>query len=239
MKSWTAVEPAVWAAFVERLRPRLETAPSLADACQTLSEALAEIEPTALARVYAILPYRELPADVRGFVDELAGAPPPSTTRVLTLMGTAGRRPEWCDRRQSLGHQGIPLISASFVEAIPMLSRLLKELGFDLAWLDTAQDVFARKLIGGFNGIFYVADAKTARDANGRLVIPAVDFVAAENVETVFGMGGTNPDGTVLAWIVFTSAKVPRATVERLTSLLTMLKGETFRAVLERRFFPA
>lgn len=239
MKSWKAFEPAEWAAFVERLRPSLEAASSLADACQILCNALAAIEPTALARVYAILPYRDLPEDVRGFVDHLNGSAPASMTRVLTLMGTTGRRAEWCDRRQSKGHRGIPLISASFVEAIPMLARLLKELGFDLAWLDTTPDVFAQKLVGGFNGIFYVEDARTARDGTGRLVIPALDFVATENIQTVFGMGGTNPDGTVLACIVFTSTKVPRAVVERLTSLLTMLKGETFRAVLERRFFAA
>ena len=79
-------------------------------------------------------------------------------------------------------------------------------------WLDATPDVFTRKLLGGGNGVFYAEDAKTARDAKGRLVIPATDFVAAENIGTVFGMGGSNSDGSVLTAIVFTRTKLPRAT---------------------------
>lgn len=61
-----AFEPADWSAFLERLRPSLEVAPSLADACELLCGALATIEPTALARVCAILPYRDLPETFAG-----------------------------------------------------------------------------------------------------------------------------------------------------------------------------
>lgn len=156
---------------------------------------------------------------------------------MLRLLGTHGAEAAWCDRRTSVGHRGIPLVSAAFVHAIPMVARLLKELGVDLAWLDTSPEVNARRLLGGFNGVFYVDDAASARDAHGRLVIPAQDFVAERRVKTVFGMGGFYPDGTLLAIIVFSSEHLKRSQVEPLTSLFSMLKGETFGVVRARRLF--
>lgn len=228
---------------MEELRSEVAAAASLEAGTQRVCERLCrEVESTALARVYAILPYRELPADVRSFVDELAANTGQSAailpgTRVLTLVGSFGRDPDWQDRKKSRGHKGIPLVSAAFVDAIPMLARLLRQLGIDLSWFDAPPDTFCRRLLGGVNGIFYAEDATTARDGTGRLVIPAADFVASEKIRTVFGMGGANPDGSVLACIVFTRERVAHSKVEALTPLLTMLKGETFRAVLERRIF--
>ncbi len=54
---------------------------------------------------------------------------------VLSLLGTRGEDMRWNDRRNSQGHVGIPLVSADFIDAIPMMSRLLKELGLDLNWI--------------------------------------------------------------------------------------------------------
>ena len=239
MKSWTHFDASAWTALVDSLRTPLSAAPSLEAGAQIAAEALAAIEPTALARIYAILPYRELTTELRAFATLATNSELLPSTRILTLMGTAGADPAWRDRRLSRDHQAIPLVSSAQVDAIPMLARLLRELGLDLAWLDDAADVFTRKLVGGFNGVFYAEDAATARDSKGRLVIPATDFVAREKIGTVFGMGGTNLDGSVICLIVFTRAKLSRATVDKFTSFLTMLKGETFRAVLERRFFTA
>ncbi len=243
MVSWSSIDAQRWSGILDQLRAPVGAARSLEGAAQLVCSRLAEtVGETALVRIYAILPYKDTPLDVRTFVDELAsragqhaGIPP--LTRVLSLLGTHGSEEAWGDRRQSKGHQGIPLVSAAFVDAIPMLARLLRELGLDLTWLDDAPEIVTRRLLGGFNGVFYVEDAATARDAKGRLIIPAADFVAAEKVKSVFGMGGSYPDGTVLACIVFTRERLPRAIVERFTSLITMLKGETFAAVLARRFF--
>ena len=230
-----------WAALVEAMRGEIASAPSLEEASRIAAARIhAAVAPSApLVRVYAVLPHEVLPPDVQAFVEMLApdGAVVSRRTPVLALLGTAGAKPEWNDRRASWAHKGIPLVSAAFVDTIPMLARLLRELGMDLAWLDEAPDIITRRLIGGFNGVFYVEDARTVEDARGRLVIPATDFVEGENIRTVFGMGGIYPDGTVLVCIVFTRVTVSRDTVDRLTSLLTMLKGETFGAVRARRFF--
>ena len=246
MLTYASIDPAQWAAVLDTLRPLVSRAQTLEGAAQLVARGLYEALPssTALARVYAVVPHGELPGDVRAFVADLMSGAGPTTAKeptatmpVLALLGTYGSKPAHCDRKLSQGHKGIPLVSAAFVDAIPMLARLLRELGIDLAWLDDAPEVITRRLLGGFNGLFYVDDARTVRDAKRRLVIPATDFVAEERVRTVFGMGGFYPNGTMIVCIVFTREAIPRGTVERLTSLISMLKGETFGAVLGRRIF--
>ena len=235
--TWNELDHARWTEIVDRLRPGVGAAPTFEAAAQLVTDALVEALPdTALARVYVVVPQLDLPPDVQAFVTTLAGAVGASTP-VLALVGSSGAKPAWHGRVTSKGHRGIPLTSSAFVDAIPMLARLLRELGIDLAWLDDAPATTTRRLIGGFNGVFYVEDARTVRDAKGRLVIPAEDFVAEQDVKTVFGMGGFYPDGTMVVAIVFTRELLPKAAVERLTSLITMIKGETFKAIRARRIF--
>lgn len=78
---------------------------------------------------------------------------------------------------------------------------------------------------------------RSARDAAGRRIIPAADFVSEQNVKTVFGTGGFYPDGTLVVCIVFTRETLARSTVEQLASLISMLKGETFGIVRARKLF--
>lgn len=238
------VESTDWAKTLDGLRSRVGKATALEGAAALVARQLYESfsDTTALARVYAVIPYRDLEPSVTSFVDGLAKSSGQSEhirpdMPVLTLLGTHGPDEDWCDRTKSKGHRGIPLVSASFVENIPMVARLLKELGVDLSWLDAAPDVNARRLLGGFNGLFYVDDAATARDAAGRLIIPAQDFVDAQGVKTVFGMGGFYPDNTLVAIIVFARERLTRSQVERFISLISLFKGETFGVVRARKFF--
>lgn len=241
--TYAGLDLRAWEQFVDVLRPAVRAAKSIEEAAQRVTKELHGSLPatTALARIYATLPCRELPPDVASFVAGLATkhghAVLPPTTPVLALLGTWGADLAWQHRSRSQGHKAIPLVSTSFVDAIPMLARLLRELGLDLAALDSAPEVATRRMLGGFNGLFYVEDARTARDAKGRLVIPAVDFVARERIQTVFGLGGVYPDGTLVVCIVFTRERITRARVEQLTSLLSMFKGETFGLVLARRLY--
>lgn len=244
MPPYAHFEPNEWANTLEILRAQVGKTVALEGAATLVARELYQrfAATTALARVYAVVPYRDADPGVRAFVDELvAKLATPEVLRpdtpVLTLLGTHGAKAEWCDRTRSQGHLGIPLVSAAFVQAIPMVARLLKELGVDLAWLDAAADVNARRLLGGFNGVFFVDDAASARDHLGRLIIPAQDFVEQEGVKSVFGMGGFYPDNTLIAIIVFAREHLKRSDVERLTSLISLFKGETFGVVRARKFF--
>src|SRR5262249_33148684 len=122
------------------------------------------------------------------------------TTPVLCLVGTQGQAENWNDPRKSKQHQGIPLISVDFVDGVPMIARLLRELRVPLDWIESHD---ARRLvttIGSTIGLFFVEDAARAMDDKGRMVIPAVDFVFAYGVKTVFGVGGAYPADTCSSW---------------------------------------
>lgn len=238
------VDSASWTSTLDDLRIRIRDCASLERAAQQIACVMHEnfSESTVLARVYTTVKHSELPAEAGTFVRSLAEQAGDTSrvtdaTPVLALLGSHGIEEAWCDRRRSEGHKGIPLLSGAFVDAIPMLARLLRELGIDLSWLDEAPEVVTRRLLGGFNGLFYVHDATTARDARGRPIIPAADFVAKYGVKTVFGTGGFYPDGTLVVCIVFTRETLARSTVERLASLISMVKGETFGVARSRRFF--
>ncbi len=233
--------PGDWETTLASIGRNVGRATSLEEACAATTQILFEAFPsTVLARFYATVPYERLAATEKAFVDDVAdrtGQVTRSDMPVLVLFGTHGVEEAWCDRKQSRGHLAIPLVSAAFVEGIPMLSRLLKELGFDLAWLDEAPELHARKLVGGFNGVFFVDDATRVRDAAGRLVIPAQDFVAAHDVRSVFGMGGLYPDGTLVAGIVFSKETLRRASLDKLKAIITTFKADTFGIVRNRKLF--
>jgi hypothetical protein len=110
-----------------------------------------------------------------------------------------------------------------------MLAAILPELGVTASWIEHRTDgVVVDQLLGGeAPGVFYVEDARTATDAQGRKVIPAQDFVNEHAVETVFGMGGAWPNGHLAIAIVFARARVDRSVVRRLAPLLGVFRSAT------------
>ena len=233
--------PEDWPSTLDGVGEAARAAKSLEEACAVTTRYLAKTFPsTVLARIYATMPYAKLPPAEKASVDALAAKAGQVTREempVLVLLGTHGVEEAWCDRTRSRGHLAIPLISAAFVEGIPMMARLFKELGFDLSWLDEAPELNARKLMGGFNGVFFVDDARTVRDAAGRLVIPAQDFVSDYQVKSVFGMGGVYPDGMLVSCIVFCRESLPRSAIEKLKGLITTFKAESFGLVRTKKVF--
>src|SRR5215470_11899564 len=184
------------------VEPRVELATSLEEAAQALAAALYAqfAESAILARVYVTVPFAALPLPTRAFVQALPGAAAALTgiTPVLSLVGTQGQKADWNDRRNSRQHGAIPLISAEFVDGIPMIARLLRELGVPLDWIDSHDAQRLVTTIGSTVGLFYVEDAVQAVDDRGRKVIPAMDFVFDYEVKSVFGAGGAYSDGQML-----------------------------------------
>ena len=211
----------------------LDDAPTVQAAAQRFTRLLVETYPTVvLARLFLVLPASALPAAeqevARGLVGDSGVLKP--KTRVLSLLGTAGRHPDWNDRARSHGHLAIPLIDRSFVRGAPMIAKLLADLEVDLAGLDSGLPIATRRMVGGSNGTFYVPDAITAIDDRGRYIIPARDFVTRHGVRTVFGMGGAYLDGTLAVAIVFTSELLDRVMVGRFPSFIANFKMATARA---------
>lgn len=227
--------------FAASIEGKLRDAGTLEEAAQALTDGIHEAfgQSIVLARVFATVPYAKAPPAIQRFVSELADSKGISDlitdeTPVLCLLGTRGQEPAWNDRRNSAGHVGIPLASGDFVESIPMIARLLKELGVPLDWIDR-QDA---DLVANTSGLFYVADAQTATDAQGRSIIAAQDFVGKYQVKSVFGIGGDYGSGRALfTLIVFTGENLTKTQTEPFIALVDVVKGATGDLVAQGKLF--
>jgi hypothetical protein len=228
------------------LESRLAGAPTVESAAQAMAGLIYEtfVESAVLVRVFIAVPFGRLPGADQYFVRRLVGAREAALlkphTPVLSLLATRGRHDRWNDRYGSRGHLGIPLASEEFVESIPMIARLLKELGARLEWAADLDTAIVTAALGPVAGAFYVEDAAAGVDQYGRKIISAQDFVAEYGVRTVFGFGGAYPVGRAfLATVVFTREAVERQQADRFMRLTNTFRGATLRAARENRLFEA
>ena len=239
------IEQATSSAITElwaRVEPRVQQSKYLEEAAQALASAPRTQfqESAVLARVYFTVPFDRLPPTNKAFVQKLAEsagavAELKATTPVLSLIGSSGRETDWNDRRNSKGHMGIPLISAAFVDAIPMISRLLKELGVPVD-LDSHDSDIIRKSMDRSVGLFFVENAADATDHQRRQIIPAQDFVSGYNVKSVFGVGG-HVGGQIFVIVVFCRDTCSRATAEQFLALTNLFKTKTTAVVESAKIF--
>ena len=230
---------------LKHVRERVEGRRSLASAAQALADAVytAFEESLVLVRVFATVPFGQIPREDQPFVRTLMrqrGVERLLTveTPVLSLLGTKGARPEWNDRMLSRGHLGIPLASAGFVDAIPMIARLLSAFGLSVVGVEGGGARIVRGQVGNLSGMFYVADARIEKDDHGRLVISAQEFVEEHGVRTVFGFGGAYMlERSYVAVILFAREHVETETARQLAPLSSALKAATMRLVDQGAFF--
>lgn len=228
---------------IEAFRRRLAELSSAA-AVETVARGFTALFPATyanvlLARLFLVLRFDQLPeaerAQARALVRDDARLGP--ATRVLTLLGTAGRAPGWDERTRSAGHRAIPLLDRSFVEGAPMIAKLLADLQVDLSRLDSGLPLVTELMMGGTNRTFYVPDAQVALDERGRHVIADQGFAKQYGVRTVFGMGGAYLDGTLAVAIIFSSEQLDRMVVDRFPSLISTFRTATARMQSAGAFF--
>jgi hypothetical protein len=181
----------------------------LYDGC--LDDATGERE-CALVRFFVTQPYRALPGEMRDAACRVLGCPPDrESMNCLALLATAGDEAAWNDRRQSSGHQAIPLPDERMVQQVPMLAELFRSLGVDQQALVTRD---ADLLFGGGEGkmyrVFFVPEAE------GSPFIPAQDgFVRPYGIRSVLGWGGVLHGGELFAVILFTRVAIPEQSADR------------------------
>jgi hypothetical protein len=230
-------------AFRDRVAKEIPGEIWLTGAAQRFASLFVETFPSVvLARVFVVVPFESLPAPEAEFAARLAerlGSRELLTpkTPVLSLLGSHGAELAWRARDRSSGHLAIPLLSKAMVEGAPMIAQLLSALKVDLARLDDGRPIYSRPMLGSTNQRFYVPSARSARDGRGNFVIPAQDFVARHNVETVFGMAGSYVDGMLIAAILFTTESLDSLTVDRFPSIISNFKMVTTDLVLARRIY--
>ncbi len=195
----------------------------------------------ALARMFLVLPLKRLPFGERTCVDiftksigRTSDLTP--TTPVLSLLGTAGTDYAWNDRTYSVGHRAMPLIDNSFVQAAPMIAAALSAFNVGVGPTDSGE-IALRTAAGGLNARFFVSNAQTTVDKEGRFVIAARDFVEKYRVQTVFGMGGSYVGGELAIAIVFTREQMNAADVDRYTSLISTFKMATSLLLSKDRIY--
>ncbi|HEX9918873.1 MAG TPA: hypothetical protein VGA87_06885, partial [Pyrinomonadaceae bacterium] len=221
MATFNNYTPRQIGAFRERLHEALKGCAHLQEAAQTCARLLYEEfqESLVLARLFVTLPFNDLPARDKAFVAALAEAKEitpllSEKTQVLSLLGTHGAEAAWSDRYQSRGHLGIPLVTADFIESIPMVARLMSDMGIGSDWFDKFEPDILVKNLGRAAGVFYVRDARTRLDARERRIVSAQDFVAAHDIRTVFGLGGSYLNGSFVTLILFTREIIEQSQAE-------------------------
>ena len=174
----------------------------------------------ALVRLFKTHPYGELDERLRIVAQGLLhGETPNPAMRCLTLLATAGDRPEWNSRRESVAHQVIPLVSAEMLSKVPMISNLLQQLGVEVhRLLNPNSGLHVESESSSFN-VFYVSDAVESP------YIPAQEhFVKPLGIRSVLGFGGMLPSGDIFAVILFSKVPIPRETADLFKTLALNVK---------------
>ncbi len=164
----------------------------------------------ALARFYKTHAYGELEPDLQQFAKGIMGEEPDSPDmKCLTLLATVGEKDEWNSRVKSAGHKAIPLPSEGFVGQIPMISRLINQLGLDVHAVLRPDPAIMVDLHEKTYNVFHVPEAV------GSPYIPAQDdFVIPHGVRSVVGFGGVLPTGDLFVVILFAKVSISRETAE-------------------------
>ena len=185
-----------------------------------------------LCRFYRTIDIGQLEPELQDILRAASESDLEDSTKCLTLMGSAGDEPSWNSRQESVGHRAIPLSDPAAVRRLPMVARMVQDLGMSI------ESVVAGKLPAGDGQsleegrVFYVAEAV------GSAVVPAQDFVRTHGVKSIIGFGGVLESGDIWAVILFTRVAV-KPEVARLFRLLGSDVRVALRLLLQKRFFAA
>ena len=201
-------------------------------------------ESTVLSRIFIARPYESLPKDIIDFTDGLASTVGVKdqirdTSPILSLAGTFGRERAWSHRKTSGGHKGIPLVSSSFVTAVPMLMGVFTQVFGNLDWLDLHDHSSLRKITGKSSGSFYVKSAKDDVDNQNRKIIAAQDFVNKEGVGSVLGLAGGLADGSMLVMLNFMSEELDERYINALMPAMSIIRARAIECCLSNKIFHA
>lgn len=191
---------------------------------ESLEDSTTGAPSSALVRCYKTHSYGELSTDLQGFArNALKRRPTTPHVKCLTLLGTAGSRPEWNSRYRSIGHRAIPLETVEMVEQAPMVAQLIRQLGLDVSSVIAPTPEILRQIQGKSYGVFYVARAA------GSPYIPAqAEFVLRDGIQSVLGFGGLLRNGDMMAIIIFSRVPISEETANRFRTLALDVRAALF-----------
>ena len=143
----------------------------------------------------------------------------PYSFKCFTLLGTHGLDEKWLSRRDSSGHQAIPLPSDHVVEQIPMMCNLIKQMGLEINSVINPDPEVVMDLSRKTFNVFHILDAEDSP------YVPAQDqFVKRYGVKTVLGCGGVLPSGNVFVVIIFSKTPIDKKTASYFATLALNIK---------------
>lgn len=153
----------------------------------------------ALVRFFKTHTYSTLEADLKDFVSKnWKNITLKEEMKCLVLLATSGELAAWNSRKLSEGHQAIPLPKQGFVEQLPMVAGLIRQLGVKISSLVTIdEELILDSKEKGF-GVFYIPDA-----VGSKFIPDQENFVIPHGVKSVLGFGGMMPSGNIYAVILF------------------------------------
>ena len=173
-----------------------------------------------LVRFFKTHPFGELDGDLQQFARKLLRDTPEfPLMKCLTLLATAGVKPEWCSRKDSAGHKTIPLPSAYFIERFPMVRQLIQQLGLEVNTVLKPDPKVIVDLAQTTYNIFYIPEA-----VGSPYVSAQKEFVVPFGIRSVLGFGGILPSGDLFAIIMFCRIPISRETAELFKTLALSVK---------------
>ena len=173
-----------------------------------------------LVRLFKTHDYGELSEELKAFVRGVLGREPSSTTtKCLTLLATAGRKPEWNDRKTSQGHRSIPLDTEEMVRAFPMISNLVSQLGLEITDVLHPDPNMIMDLDQKAYNVFHVFNA-----AGHEAIVDQQNFVVPEGVKSCLGFGGMLPSGNLFVVVMFATVPIPPAVAAMFRTIALNLK---------------
>lgn len=175
----------------------------------------------ALIRFYKTYSLDELEPRLQAFArTQLGGLEQLGRMKCLTLVATIGQEQRWCDPRQSVGHQAIPLPSTLIVEGAPMIAQLIREMGLNISQVVAPDAELIQNSSGKSYNVFHVEQALDSP------YIPAQeDFVKRYGVRSVLGFGGLVGEGEFFAVIMFSRGSIPSTSAARFRNIALDVKA--------------
>ncbi|MEA2685794.1 MAG: phosphoserine phosphatase RsbU/P [Actinomycetota bacterium] len=137
----------------------------------------------------------------------------------LTLLATAGEEPGWNDRRASVAHKAIPLPSVEAVHRLPMVSRLIEDIGIDPRHLVDPDPALFHDMEERAYDVFLVPEARDCPH------LPDQDgFVIPYGIRSVVGFGGALPDGAFFVVVLFSRVPIPASTRDGFAAVALSVK---------------
>jgi hypothetical protein len=173
-----------------------------------------------LVRFFLTRTYGELDRERKEFARKLLNEPPESPAmKCLVLMATAGTEPAWNSPKTSRGHKVIPLESEQFIEAVPMVWDIIRQMGLDVKTLLRPDPSVVMDMAKTTYNVACIPDAV------GNPNIPAQkDFVIPYGVRSEIGLGGILPSGNLFVIIIFSRVPVTRQTADMFKPLTLSVK---------------